>query len=287
MKPIKGIIRGESSISYSISVNGDVESFIDSLAPDDSQFESMVKRTVLLLTAPVVIPTIPLQNLQSAIFNKRLSRRNTATADYETEAAFTVTTPSDTKTLRLAEEFRISRKNSFDSKLELTNDWESLQDIIGERIRLGTKFDLKRQEGKVFLELFGEKYILNSKYDADGKCGANRCDLDMREVQIEQNLPFLLAVGMPSKIDANAKCFMSWGQDEERFLATCDSSRLILGAIGDVDKEYSLSGYVKQSGKKVESDVTFIHNDEDLAFAAFDRSVPKKVHYFASGGVPS
>ena len=280
-------MRGESSISYSISVNGDVESFIDSLAPDDSQFESMVKRTVLLLTAPVVIPTIPLQNLQSAIFNKRLSRRNTATADYETEAAFTVTTPSDTKTLRLAEEFRISRKNSFDSKLELTNDWESLQDIIGERIRLGTKFDLKRQEGKIFLELFGEKYMLNSKYDADGKCGANRCDLDMREVQIEQNLPFLLAVGMPSKIDANAKCFMSWGQDEERFLATCDSSRLILGAIGDVDKEYSLSGYVKQSGKKVESDVTFIHNDEDLAFAAFDRSVPKKVHYFASGGVPS
>ena len=119
---------------------------------------------------------------------------------------------------------------------------------------------------------------------ADGKCGANRCDLDMREVQIEQNLPFLLAVGMPSKIDANAKCFMSWGQDEERFLATCDSSRLILGAIGDVDKEYSLSGYVKQSGKKVGSDVTLIHNDEDLAF---DRSVPKKVHYFASGGVPS
>ena len=124
-------MRGESSVSYSISVNGDVESFIDSLAPDDGQFESMVKRTVLLLTAPVVIPTIPMQNLQSAIFNKRLSRRNTATADYETEAAFTVSTPSETKTLRLAEEFRISRKNSFDSKLELTNDWESLADILG------------------------------------------------------------------------------------------------------------------------------------------------------------
>ena len=108
-------MRGESSVSYSISVNGDVESFIDSLAPDDGQFESMVKRTVLVLTAPVVIP---MQNLQSAIFNKRLSRRNTATADYETEAAFTVSIPSETKTLRLAEEFRISRKNSFDSKLE-------------------------------------------------------------------------------------------------------------------------------------------------------------------------
>ena len=123
-------MRGESSISYSISVNGDVESFIDSLAPDDSQFESMVKRTVLLLTAPVVIPTIPLRNLQSAMFNKRLPRRNTATADYETEAASTVTTPPDTKTLRLAEEFRISRKNSFDSKLELTNDWESLEMLL-------------------------------------------------------------------------------------------------------------------------------------------------------------
>ena len=79
-------MRGETSISYTIGVNGDVESFIVSLAPDDGQFESMVKRTVLLLTAPVVIPTIPMQNLQSAIFNKRLSRRNTATADYETEA---------------------------------------------------------------------------------------------------------------------------------------------------------------------------------------------------------
>ena len=129
-------MRGESSVSYSISVNGDVESFIDSLAPDDGQFESMVKRTVLLLTAPVVIPTIPMQNLQSAIFNKRLSRRNTATADYETEAAFTVSTPSGSKTLRLAEEFRISRKNSFDSKLELTNDWESLADILGRVIHI-------------------------------------------------------------------------------------------------------------------------------------------------------
>ena len=135
------------------------------------------------------------------------------------------------------------------------------------------------------MELFGEKYILNSKYDADGKCNKNRCDLDMREVQIEQNLPFLLAIGLPSKIDANAKCFMSWGEDEERFLATCDSSRLILGSIGDVDKEYSLSGFVKQSGKKVESDVTFIHNDEDLEIAVFGGSVPKRVHYFASGGV--
>ena len=169
---------------------------------------------------------------------------------------------------------------SHDSVLGITN-------IKGDRIRLGTKFDLKRQEGKVFLELFGEKYILNSKYDANGKCNNNRCDLDMREVQIEQNLPFLLAIGMPSKLDANAKCFMSWGEGEERFLATCDSSRLILGSIGDVDKEYSLSGFVKQSGKKIESDITFMHNDEELQIPAFGRSVPKKVHYFASGGVSS
>ena len=272
-----GIPTGSSFVRYQVDVNGDVMDVISQLTTDSStKFESMLARMALLIGSPVYVPTIPLQKLQKMILTpSSRSKRQASSAIYETEASFIISKADKVQTLRLIESYE-QRRSSLKGSMELQNDFEMLAAVTGPQFRFDGEIDNKRKEARVSVLLHGERYLIDSKYDAEFERKDQHLSMELNEVRVEQNIPFLTKIGMPNKIETTANCFIVLS---EPMLISCDQLRLVVGSMDKGDTEYSASGSYKVEGENVNANVYFDHNDERLIALG----VAKKNHFSAVG----
>ena len=167
-----------------------------------TKFESMLARMALLIGSPVYVPTIPLQKLQKMILSPASrSKRQASSAIYETEASFIISKADKVQTLRLTESYEQRR-----SSMELQNHFEMRAAVTGPQFRFDGEIDNKRKEARVSVLLHGERYLIDSKYDAEFERKGQHLSMELNEVRVEQNIPFLTQIGMPNKIETTANC---------------------------------------------------------------------------------